>query len=332
MNILVTGGLGYIGSHTIVELSDISSSIHILDNLSNSSLNTFANLQSLLPSKSLTLHQGDLRDPSFLSTVFSHPIDAVIHFAALKAVGQSMENPLDYYQVNVGGTVNLLKAMKQAGVQKFIFSSSACVYGDQGGIYTETCPTAAVNVYGRTKVVVEQVIMDYSKANPAFQASVLRYFNPVGAHPSGLIGEDPNGIPDNLVPFIQKVVTGRLEKLNVFGNDYISSDGTAIRDYLHIVDLAKGHVVALNHLKPGVEVFNLGTGKGTTVLELVKAYEKVINRPIPYEIVGRRDGDVNTLQSIPTKANNILGWVAEKTVEDMCRDSWNYISKKMELS
>jgi len=332
MNILVTGGLGYIGSHTIVELSDISSSIHILDNFSNSSLNTFANLQSLLPSKSLTLHQGDLRDPSFLSTVFSHPIDAVIHFAALKAVGQSMENPLDYYQVNVGGTVNLLKAMKQAGVQKFIFSSSACVYGDQGGIYTETCPTAAVNVYGRTKVVVEQVIMDYSKANPAFQASVLRYFNPVGAHPSGLIGEDPNGIPDNLVPFIQKVVTGRLEKLNVFGNDYISSDGTAIRDYLHIVDLAKGHVVALNHLKPGVEVFNLGTGKGTTVLELVKAYEKVINRPIPYEIVGRRDGDVNTLQSIPTKANNILGWVAEKTVEDMCRDSWNYISKKMELS
>lgn len=332
MNILVTGGLGYIGSHTIVELSGISSSIHIIDNLSNSSLGTFANLQTLLPSKSLTLHQGDLRDPLFLSNVFSHPIDAVIHFAALKAVGQSMENPLDYYQVNVGGTVNLLKAMKQANVQKFIFSSSACVYGDQGGIYTEACPTAAVNVYGKTKVVVEQVIYDYSKANSAFQAIILRYFNPVGAHPSGLIGEDPNGIPDNLVPFIQKVVTGRLEKLNVFGNDYVSNDGTAIRDYIHIVDLARGHVVALNHLKQGVEVFNLGTGKGTTVLELLKTYEKVINRPIPFEIVGRRDGDVNTLQSIPTKANNILGWVAEKTVEDMCRDSWNYISKKIELS
>jgi UDP-glucose 4-epimerase len=328
MNILVTGGLGYIGSHTVVELSEIASTIHIIDNLFNASVEVFSKLEQLLPSKNLVFHKGDLRDESFLSSVFSNPIDAVIHFAALKAVGQSMLKPLDYYQVNVGGTINLLQAMKSANVNKFIFSSSACVYGDQGGIYVETCPTDAVNVYGKTKVMVETILKDYAYANKEFSAIILRYFNPVGAHPSGLIGEDPNGIPDNLVPFIQKVATGRLEKLRVFGNDYISNDGTGIRDYIHIVDLAKGHVTALHHLKPGCEVYNLGTGKGTTVLELIKTYEKVIGREIPYEIVGRRDGDVNTLQSIPTKANTDLGWFAEKTVEDMCRDSWNYISSK----
>ena len=328
MNILVTGGLGYIGSHTVVELDQISSTIHILDNTFNSSEDVFSKLQQLLPGKNLILHRGDLRDSSFLASVFENRIDAVIHFAALKAVGQSMEKPLDYYQVNVGGTVNLLQAMKAAQVNKFIFSSSACVYGDQGGIYVETCPTNAVNVYGRTKVMVENIIKDYAYSNKSFQAIILRYFNPVGAHPSGLIGEDPNGIPDNLVPFIQKVATGQLEKLRVFGSDYISADGTGIRDYIHIVDLAKGHVVALNHLKPGSEVYNLGTGKGTTVLELIHAYEKVIGRAIPHELVARRDGDVNTLQSIPTKANTELGWHAEKTIEDMCRDSWNFISQK----
>lgn len=328
MNILVTGGLGYIGSHTVVELDQISSTIHILDNTFNSSEDVFSKLQQLLPGKNLILHKGDLRDTSFLASVFENPIDAVIHFAALKAVGQSMEKPLDYYQVNVGGTVNLLQAMKAANVNKFIFSSSACVYGDQGGIYVETCPTDAVNVYGRTKVMVENIIKDYAYANKSFQSIILRYFNPVGAHPSGLIGEDPNGIPDNLVPYIQKVATGQLEKLRVFGSDYISADGTGIRDYIHIVDLAKGHVVALNHLKPGSEVYNLGTGRGTTVLELIHTYEKVIGRAIPHEIVGRRDGDVNTLQSIPTKANTELGWFANQTIEDMCRDSWNFISSK----
>ena len=328
MNILVTGGLGYIGSHAVVELDQISSTIHIVDNLFNSTEEVFGKLQQLLPGKNLIFHKGDLLDPSFLASVFANPIDAVIHFAALKAVGQSMEKPLDYYQVNVGGTINLLQAMKAVSVNKFIFSSSACVYGDQGGIYSETCPTDAVNVYGRTKVMVENIIKDYAYANKSFQSIILRYFNPVGAHPSGLIGEDPNGIPDNLVPFIQKVATGKLEKLRVFGSDYVSADGTGIRDYIHVVDLAQGHVVALNHLKPGFEIYNLGTGRGTTVLELIHTYEKVLNREIPHELVGRRDGDVNTLQSIPVKVNSDWGWYAEKTIEDMCRDSWNFISHK----
>ena len=328
MNILVTGGLGYIGSHTVLELGSISKTIHIIDNLSNASSEVLSRLTTLLPSADIKLHEGDIRDPVFMTQVFTHQIDAVIHFAALKAVGQSMENPLDYYSVNVGGTVNLLQSMKAAGVKKFIFSSSACVYGDQGGIYTENCPTAAVNVYGKTKVVNEQIITDYSRSDPEFQAIILRYFNPVGAHSSGLIGEDPNGIPDNLVPFIQKVVTGVLPILKVYGNDYISNDGTGIRDYIHVVDLAKGHVAALNHINPGVDVFNLGTGRGVTVLELVHAYERVIGRNIPYEIVGRRSGDVNTLQSIPDKANKELKWYAEKNIEDMCRDSWNFINRR----
>lgn len=328
MDILVTGGLGYIGSHTVVELAPLANTIHIIDNLSNATEQVFHKLKELLPQSNLVFHYGDMRDNIFLDTVFKNKIDAVVHFAALKAVGLSMERPLDYYQVNVGGSVNLLLAMKKAGVKKFIFSSSACVYGDQGGIYKETDPRAAVNNYGKTKATTEQIIEDYAKSDPAFEGIILRYFNPVGAHPSGLIGEDPNGIPDNLVPFIQKVVTGKLEVLNVFGNDYISNDGTAIRDYIHVVDLAKGHVSALNYLKPGLDIFNLGTGKGTTVLEVVSAYERVIGRNINYRIVGRRDGDVNTLQSIPIKANTVLGWHAEKTIEDMCRDSWNFISNR----
>lgn len=328
MDILVTGGLGYIGSHTVVELASISSKIHIVDNLSNSSLKVLESLRALVPEIEIELHVGDIRDFNFLTGVFANKIDAVIHFAALKAVGQSMEKPLEYYSVNVGGTINLLTTMKNAGVKKFIFSSSACVYGDQGGIYKETDPVAAVNVYGKTKATNEQIIQDYARSDSAFQAFILRYFNPVGAHPSGLIGEDPNGIPDNLIPFIQKVVIGQLPLLKVFGNDYISNDGTAIRDYIHIVDLAKGHVAALNHLRPGVDIFNLGTGKGTTVLEILQAYEKTVGKPIPYQIVGRRDGDVNTLQSIPTKANTQLNWKTEKNIDDMCKDSWNFISNK----
>ena len=328
MNILVTGGLGYIGSHTVIELETLSSTIHILDNLSNSTELVLSRLRTLLPSKEIIFHKGDIRDPAYLSTVFTNKIDAVIHFAALKAVGQSMENPLEYYNVNVGGTINLLIAMKNAGVRKFIYSSSACVYGDKGGIYVETDQTDAVNVYGKTKVAAERVIKDYANSDNSFEAIILRYFNPVGAHFSGLIGEDPNGIPDNLVPFIQKVVTGQQPLLKIFGNDYISNDGTAIRDYIHVEDLAKGHIAALNHLKHGVEIYNLGTGRGTTVLELVHTYEKVVGRAINYTIVGRRDGDVNTLQSICTKANTELKWIADKTIEDMCRDSWNFINKK----
>ena len=330
MNILVTGGLGYIGSHTIVELSQKSSKIHIIDNLKNSSISVFHNLQAILPTTELIFHQGDLRDTDFLSEVFTNPIDAVVHFAALKAVGQSMLIPLEYYHSNVGGTINLLLAMKKANVKKFIFSSSACVYGDQNdGVFLETFPVMPANVYGRTKAINEQIINDYSKADPSFKAIILRYFNPVGAHSSGLIGEDPNGIPDNLVPFIQKVVIGEQPFLQVFGNDYNSSDGTAIRDYIHVVDLAKGHVSALENLENGVEIYNLGTGRGTTVLELVKAYENVVGKEIKIKIVGRRLGDLNTLLSIPTKANNKLNWRAEMTLEQMCRDSWNFISKKI---
>lgn len=328
MNILVTGGLGYIGSHTVLELASKANAIHIIDNLSNTSSEVLNSIQVLLPSTTLIFHEGDIRDESFLASVFSHNIDTVVHFAALKAVGESMQKPLDYYSVNVSGTISLLQAMQKAKVYKFIFSSSACVYGDQVGVYTENSPLCPISVYGKTKVANEMIITDYSKAEPLFQGAILRYFNPVGAHSSGLIGEDPNGIPNNLVPFIQKVVTGQLPILKIFGNDYESPDGTAVRDYLHIVDLAKGHVAAFSHLKPGIEIYNLGTGKGTTVLELVKAYEKVTGKEIPYEITGRREGDVNTLLSVPDKANRELDWHAEKNIEDMCRDSWNFINKK----
>ena len=332
MNILVTGGLGYIGSHTVIEVAPVCSKIHIIDNLVNSSATVLDSLKTILPSTELVLHQGDLRDLNFLSQVFSNKIDAVIHFAARKNVGESMEIPLEYYHSNVAGTINLLLAMKKANVKKVIFSSSSCVYGDEGGIYSESNPSLPVNVYGRTKVICEQMINDYSKTDPDFQAIILRYFNPVGAHASGLIGDDPKGTYLNLVPLIQKVAIGEVTKLLIFGNDYASEDGTAIRDYIHVVDVAKGHVSALENLQAGVEVYNLGTGRGFTVLQILKANERVIGKEINYEVVGRRPGDVNTLQSVPTKANTKLNWYAQISLEQMCRDSWNFLTKKIAKS
>ena len=328
MNILVTGGLGYIASHTIVELSSKSSKIHIIDNLQNSSLTIFENLKVLLPSSELILHEGDIIDSNFIEKVFLNPIDAVLHFAAVKAVGPSMKLPLEYYQTNVLGTINLLLGMKKANVKKFIFSSSACVYGGQGGSYSETDSKVPVNVYGRTKATCEQIINDYGLSDFSFEAIILRYFNPFGAHSSGLIGENPNGVPENLMPFIQKVVLGEQPCLQIFGNDYISEDGTAIRDFIHVNDIAKGHVVALENLTPGVEVYNLGTGRGSTVLQVLKTYEQISGKEIKYEFVNRREGDVNTVLADPVKANKKLNWRAELSLEEMCKDSWNFIRKK----
>lgn len=328
MNILVTGGLGYLGSHTILELSSISSTIHIIDNLSNSSINVFSTLQRLLPSKTLIFHQGDIQDPNFLLPIFlSNQIEAVFHFAGLKSIEKSKIFPLEYFKVNIIGTKNLLNCMKQTNIKKIIFSSSACVYKENLGILNESSEIRPCNFYGLTKVYCEKLVQEFCQ-NDAFGV-ILRYFNPIGAHSTGALGDDPIEEYRNLMANIQKVVSGSTDKLRIFGSGFDTDDGTAVRDYVHVVDIAKGHVLALEKIKNGVEIFNLGTGKGHSVLDVVKMYGRVCGKRIDYEMVGKRDGDVARVVADVKKAEVALGWKAEKNLEDMCRDSWNYVKRKL---
>ncbi len=325
MNILVTGGLGFIGSHTVVELIKNNHTVIIADNLINSKIEVLDKLSTITGIRP-TFYQMDVTDKAKVESIFSNnKIDGVIHFAGLKAVGESVENPLQYYYNNLVSTMVLSKMCVKYGVGKFVFSSSATVYGDQPSPLKEDMELKkTTNPYGETKAMSERILTDTANANDGFAVSLLRYFNPVGAHESGLIGEDPNGIPNNLMPFVTKVAKGKLEKLSVFGNDYDTIDGTGVRDYIHVVDLAKGHVKAIENLNDGVNIYNLGTGRGTSVLELVNAFMKVNDVDVPYEIVGRRPGDIATCFSDASKAENELGWKAELGIEEMVRDAWKF--------
>ena len=325
MNILVTGGLGFIGSHTTIELIKNNHTVIIADNLINSKIEVLDKLSTIIGIKP-AFYQIDVTDEAKVEEIFNnHNIDGVIHFAGLKAVGESVSKPLEYYYNNLVSTMVLSKMCVKYGVEKFVFSSSATVYGDQPSPLKEDMELKkTTNPYGETKAMSERILTDTAHANDGFAVSLLRYFNPVGAHESGLIGEDPNGIPNNLMPFVTKVAKGQLEKLNVFGNDYDTIDGTGVRDYIHVVDLAKGHVKAIENLKDGVNIYNLGTGRGTSVLELVNAFMKVNEIDVPYEIVGRRPGDIATCYANAEKAEVELGWKAELTIEDMVRDAWRF--------
>ena len=330
MTILCTGGAGYIGSHTCVELLNEGYDVVVLDNLSNSSEESLRRVEQIT-GKSVRFYKADILDVDALNKVFdAENIDAVIHFAGLKAVGESVEKPLLYYQNNIAGTVNLCNVMSAHGVKNIIFSSSATVYGDPAFIpITEECPKGSpTNPYGWSKSMLEQILMDVQTSDPEWNVVLLRYFNPIGAHESGLIGEDPKGIPNNLVPYIAQVAVGKRAALGVFGNDYDTPDGTGVRDYIHVVDLARGHVKALAKLEPGtgVSIYNLGTGNGYSVLEVLHAYEAACGKELPYEIKPRRAGDIATCYCQATKALNELGWKAEKTIADMCADSWRWQS------
>ena len=327
--ILVTGGAGYIGSHTVVELIAAGYEAIIVDNFSNSSVEVLDRLKTITGVE-VPFYKGSISDKDFMNRVFEeNQIDAVIHFAAYKAVGESVQEPLKYYKNNVCGTISLLDVMKLHKVEHIIFSSSATVYGMNNiSPLTEDLSTSATNPYGYTKLMMEQILTDVALANSDWSVTNLRYFNPIGAHESGMIGEAPNGIPNNLMPYITQVAVGKLQELSVFGNDYDTHDGTGVRDYIHVVDLAKGHVLALKHNleNKGVAVFNLGTGIGYSVLDMVKAFENVNGVKIPYTIKDRRPGDVATCYADASKANDILGWKAEKTLQDMMRDSWRWQS------
>ena len=329
MKILLTGGTGYIGSHTAVELIERGYEIEILDNLFNSKITVLDDIEKITGMKP-KFHKVDLLDMPAMEKVFKEgDFDTVIHFAGLKAVGESVEKPLKYYENNVGGTINLLKCMKKYDVNKIVFSSSATVYGDQGvAELTEDMQTGVgiTNPYGETKHVIEEILKDVAEADQKFEATILRYFNPVGAHKSGLIGEDPNGIPNNLMPIIMKVSTGEIKELSVYGDDYDTPDGTGMRDYIHVVDLAKGHVAAIEKMKPGVSIYNLGTGKATSVLEMVAAFERASDgKKLAYQIVGRRAGDLPKIFANPTKAKKELGWETELTIENAMDDTINYL-------
>ena len=325
--ILVTGGAGYIGSHTVLALLERGDEVVVVDDLSNSSEKSLEAV-SRLTERDVTFVEADLTDPSVLDPVFdAHPIEAVIHFAGLKAVGESVEQPLRYYQVNLGSAMNLLDAMQRHDVWEFVFSSSATVYGDPEELpIPETARTGATNPYGRTKLMIEDICRDLATADPRWKISLLRYFNPVGAHQSGEIGEDPMGRPNNLVPYVMQVAVGRLERLAIYGDDYDTPDGTGVRDYIHVVDLALGHHAALEHIEPGCEEINLGTGHGASVLEIVEATERISGRPIPYEIVARRPGDIATSLADPTKANTKLEWRADRGLDVMISDAWRWQS------
>lgn len=330
MNVLLAGGAGYIGSHTCVELINAGHSVVIADNYSNSCPEAVRRVEEITGTK-IPLYEADVCDSVAVERIFAEKkIDAVIHFAGLKAVGESCEKPVEYYRNNIDSTLTLLEAMKKFGVNNFIFSSSATVYGTPTTVpLVETMPTGSpTNPYGWTKLMMEQILTDTANANPEMSIVILRYFNPIGAHESGRIGEDPNGIPNNLMPYITQVAAGRLKQLGVFGNDYPTHDGTGVRDYIHVVDLAKGHVKAIEYSgeHKGTEIFNLGTGTGYSVLDIVKAFEKVNNLEIPYIIKPRRAGDIAECFADATKAKELLGWVAEKNLEDMCHDSWNWQS------
>ena len=328
MAILVTGGAGYIGSHTCVELLTAGYDVVVVDNLYNSSEKALERVEKITGRK-VKFYEADLLDQPALKEVFDkEEIDSVIHFAGLKAVGESVRKPLEYYHNNITGTLILCDEMRSHGVRNIVFSSSATVYGDPAEIpITENCPKGEItNPYGRTKGMLEQILTDLHTADPEWNVVLLRYFNPIGAHESGLIGEDPKGIPNNLVPYIAQVAVGKLDHLNVFGDNYDTPDGTGVRDYIHVVDLAKGHVKAVQKLqdKEGVSIYNLGTGVGYSVLDVLHAYEKACGKTLKYEIQPRREGDVATCYSDSAKAKRELGWVAEKGIEEMCADSWKW--------
>ena len=331
--ILATGGTGYIGSHTVVELINRGYEVEIIDNLFNSKITVLDQIEKIT-GKRPKFFEADLLDAEKLDKIFQQGNhDAVIHFAGLKAVGESVEKPILYYHNNLDSTLNLLDAMGKYGVKELIFSSSATVYGEQDTpACVETMKTggAITNPYGRTKFFIEEIIKDYVIAHPDFNATLLRYFNPIGAHESGLIGEDPNGIPNNLMPIIMRVADGRIEKLQVFGTDYPTEDGTCRRDYIHVVDLAKGHVAALEHMKPGVSIYNLGTGKATSVKEMIAAFEQASGRELPHVFGPRRAGDLAEIYADPSKAKAELNWQTELTIADAMRDTINYLNKAKE--
>ncbi len=327
-NILVTGGTGYIGSHTVVELLNLDYNVVIIDNLSNSKMMVLDRIEKIT-GKRPKFYKGDIRNREDLNKIFSeNKIDCVINFAGLKAVGESVRMPLEYYENNIYGAVVLLEEMKKNNVYNFIFSSSATVYGDPASVpVDETFPTGGTtNPYGTTKLFIERILMDLAHAEPKFNICILRYFNPIGAHPSGLMGEDTNGIPNNLAPYITQVMVGKREKLNIFGNDYNTPDGTCIRDYIHVCDLAYGHVCAIKKLdeNPGVVVYNLGTGKGSSVFDILHAFEKAYGKPIPYAIAERRAGDVTANYTKVEKAEREIGFKAKYDINDMARDAWNW--------
>ena len=331
MKILVTGGLGFIGSHTCVELLNANYEVVIIDNLSNSSIDVLDKIEEIAY-KRPKFYQIDVCNKEKIEEVFKeNKIEAVIHFAGYKAVGESVSEPLKYYRNNLDSTLTLLEVMKEYSCHKLVFSSSATVYGLPKKLpIKEDFPLSTTNPYGTTKLMIEQILSDVSKANKDLSIIVLRYFNPIGAHKTGLLGEKPNGIPNNLMPYITKVAVGQLNELSVFGDDYDTPDGTGVRDYIHVVDLAKGHVLAIEKYNtPGVHICNLGTGKGYSVLDIVHAFERVNGIKIPYVIKPRRPGDIATCFADPTRAKEQLGWVAEKNLDDMCRDTWNFAKKQL---
>lgn len=327
MAVLITGGAGYIGSHTVVQLIEAGIEPIILDNFSNSKPAVLRRIDEITGTHPVHV-DGDIRDRPLLDRLFAeYDIESVIHFAGLKAVGESVAKPIEYYDNNVSGTIVLIEAMRDAGVRTIVFSSSATVYGDPHSVpIQEHFPLGATNPYGRTKEMVEQILSDVAEAHDDWSVCLLRYFNPVGAHDSGLIGEDASGIPNNLMPFIAQVAVGRRDHLSVFGDDYPTPDGTGVRDYIHVVDLAEGHLAALRYStgRPGRHVFNLGTGKGTSVLELLHAFEEAAGRDIPYEIVARRPGDIAECWADPARAAEVLGWRALRTIEDMTSSTWKW--------
>ena len=329
-SILLTGGMGYIGSHTAVVLLEAGHEVVLYDNLSNSSIDVKDKIQEIT-NKKLSFVEGDVLDTELLTqTLKDFNVDSVIHFAGLKAVGESVEKPIEYFENNIAGSISLLKTMKKANVKKIVFSSSATVYGEPEYLpYDEDHPTSAVNPYGRSKLHIEEMLKDVCNSQKDFSAICLRYFNPVGAHESGLIGENPKDIPNNLMPYIAQVAEGKIKELNIFGDDYPTQDGTGVRDYIHVMDLASGHLSALSFLKdnPGWHAFNLGTGSGVSVLELIKTFEKVNKLTIPYKRTPRRSGDVAESCSDSTKAKTLLNWSAEKNIGDMCRDTWKFQMK-----
>jgi UDP-glucose 4-epimerase len=329
MNILVTGGAGYIGSHTCVELLQAGHEVVVVDNLSNSKEESLRRVQAIT-GRRLQFYRVDLLDRAALEGVFAHhPVEAVIHFAGLKAVGESVSIPLRYYHNNLTGTLTLCEVMKQFGVKNLVFSSSATVYGDPASVpIHEDFPLQVTNPYGRSKLIIEQILADLHRSDPSWNIALLRYFNPVGAHPSGQIGEDPNGIPNNLVPYIAQVAVGKLAELAVFGNDYPTPDGTGVRDYIHVLDLASGHLKALEKLaaNPGLVTYNLGTGRGYSVFEVLAAFERACGKTIPYKIIARRPGDIAACYADPTKATCELGWTARRGIDEMCADAWRWQS------
>ncbi len=331
MNILVTGGCGFIGSHTCVELLNAGHNVVVADNLCNSKAEVLEDI-SAITGRSPAFYETDLRDTAGLEKIFrENNFDAVIHFAGLKAVAESVREPLEYYENNLGATFTLCRVMDEFDCRRLVFSSSATVYGVNNPVpFREGMPTAATNPYGRTKIMIEQMLEDLAAADSRWRICVLRYFNPIGAHPSGLIGEDPNGTPNNLVPYVSQVAAGLRERVTVYGNDYDTPDGTGVRDYIHVVDLARGHIAALKFTArhEGIDVFNLGTGKGTSVLEIINAYSRSCGHKIDYEIAPRRPGDIASCYADISKAQKVLGWSAKRGIQEMCDDSWRFAKKR----